>query len=94
MEESFQKGQANLSSGKVFEYKELVEESQLKIILKAWINALEQNTDLDVTINGKECHVPKEAFKFVKTKAEYELKNGQYEFELELKWRDSDLKLS
>lgn len=93
MEPSTQKDQAK-STGKVFEYKEFVAESQLKTILKEWLNALEENRDLDLTIRGKECHVPKEAFKFVKTKAEYELKNGEYEFELELKWRDSDLKLS
>jgi len=94
MEPSIQKGQEKLGKGKVFEYKEFVQESDLQNILREWIKALEEERDLNLTIKGKECHIPKEAFKFAKTKVEYELKNDEYEFELELKWKDSDLKLS
>ena len=75
-----------------WELKDDIGPDQVKVILRKWLIALEENRDLTVTINGQTCHVPKEAFSSGKTKAEFEFKKGQYEFELELKWRDTDLK--
>lgn len=75
-----------------FEFKERIEPEQVKAFLREWLNALEENRDLEVTIKGEKCRVPKEALVRGRTEAEYELKKGEYELELELKWRESDLK--
>ncbi|HXH32735.1 MAG TPA: hypothetical protein VNJ01_18190 [Bacteriovoracaceae bacterium] len=74
-----------------FELKEYIKPDQVKVILREWLNALEEDRDLEVTIKGENCRIPKEALLVGKTKAEYEIKKGEYELELELKWRKSDL---
>ena len=74
-----------------WEYKEEVGTDQVKVILREWLNALEENRDLEVTIKGQSCRVPKEALMRGRTKAEFECKKGEFELELELKWRESDL---
>ena len=74
-----------------WEYKEEVGTDQVKVILREWLNALEENRDLNVTIKGKSCRVPKEALLLGRTKAEFEFKKGEFELELELKWKESDL---
>lgn len=76
---------------KKWEYKELIPVNQTKTILREWLSALEEDRDLHLTIQGQECHIPKEALKLGKTKAEYELKNDEFELELELKWRKDQL---
>lgn len=75
---------------KKWELKEYIEADQVKTILREWLNALEENRDLQVFIKGQNCLVPKDALFGGKTKAEFELKNGEYELELELKWKASD----
>ena len=77
-----------------WELKEYIGPDQVKVILREWLNALEENRDLTLTIRGQSCHVPKEAFLRGRTKAEFEFKKGEYELELELKWRDTDLKVN
>lgn len=84
-------GASTSGSSDKFELKEFAETNQVKAILREWLAALEENRDLEVTIKGQTCRVPKEALLRGKTKAEYEIKKGEYELELELKWRDSDL---
>lgn len=74
-----------------WEVKDYIGADQLKIILREWLNALDNNRDLEVFIKGENCRVPKDAFLYGKTKAEFEFKKGEYEFEIELKWKDSDL---
>ena len=74
-----------------WEYKEEVGTDQVKVILREWLNALEENRDLEVTIKEQSCRVPKEALTRGRTKAEFEFKKGEFELELELKWRESDL---
>lgn len=85
--ESFE--QARSGKGK-YEQKQMIESSQVQDVLRKWLSALEQNQDLEVTVNGKNCTIPKEAFQKAKVKLEYEIKNGEYEFELEMKWRDEN----
>ncbi len=74
-----------------WEFKENIKPDQVKILLREWLNALEENRDLEVTIQGESCRIPKEALVSGTTKAEYEFKKGEFELELELKWRKSDL---
>ena len=74
-----------------FELKEYIQADQVKVILREWLSALEEDRDLQLTIKGESCRIPKEALTMGKTKAEYEIKKGEYELELELKWRKDDL---
>ncbi len=83
--------QPTRKSSDKFELKDYIQGDQVKVILREWLNALEEDRDLEVTIKGENCKIPKEAFRMARTKAEYEIKNGEYEFELEMKWRPSQL---
>lgn len=74
-----------------WELKENLKPDQIKSLLREWLNALEENRDLEVMIKGENCRVPKEALLQGRTQAEFECKKGEYELELELKWRESDL---
>ncbi len=90
--ENLQGSEANkVGAQEKFELKELIQPDQVKLILREWLAALEEGRDLEVMIKGENCRIPKEALSFGRTKAEYEIKKGEYELELELKWRDSDL---
>lgn len=86
MENLEQKAQEN---GK-YELKEYIGKDQVKGVLKQWLIALEQNEDLVIEVKGKQCKIPKEVLGQEKIKLEYEVKNGEYEFELELKWTPSE----
>lgn len=90
--ENLQRNEENKAgSQEKWEYKEQIQADQVKVILREWLNALEENRDLELMIKGETCRIPKEALVMGRTKAEYEFKKGEYELELELKWRDSDL---
>jgi hypothetical protein len=86
MESNTQTGQEKNN----FEFKEFVGADQFKGLLKDWLSAMEQGKDLVVKVKGKECTVPKEAFLTGKFRSEYELDDGEYEFELQLKWRNPE----
>ena len=73
-----------------WELKDNIGPDQVKVILREWLNALEENRDFEVNIKGENCRIPKEALVKGITKAEFEFKRGEYELELELKWRESD----
>lgn len=74
-----------------WELKEKCNPDQVKTLLREWLNALEENRDLEVEIKGQKCRVPKEALLRGRTEAEFECKQGEYELEIELKWKESDL---
>jgi hypothetical protein len=74
-----------------FKFKEDVGPEEVKIILREWLNALEEDRDLQLKIKGESFTVPKLALVRGRTQAEYEFKKGEYELELELKWKNSDL---
>jgi hypothetical protein len=74
-----------------WELKENFNTGQVKTLLREWLNALEENRDLEVEIKGQKCRVPKEALLRGRTEAEFECNQGEYELEIELKWKESDL---
>jgi hypothetical protein len=73
-----------------YELKEFIDADQFKGLLKAWLYAMENDEDLMVNVKGRDCIIPKEAFETGKFRSEYEIDKGEYEFELQLKWRSSE----
>lgn len=68
--------------------KEALSTQELKTLLAGWLAAIEDNKDFDFEIKGHSGRVPKKVLLSNTTKGEYEFKDGEYEFELELKWKD------
>lgn len=91
MENLTRNEQSKPQSQDKWEFKENIKPDQVKTLLREWLTALEENRDLEVSIKGEKCRIPKEALLQGTTKAEYEFKKGEYELEIELKWRESDL---
>lgn len=73
-----------------YELKEFIGADQFKGLLREWLVAMEEGEDLVVNVKGQECKIPKEAFLTGKFRSEFEIKRGEYEFELQLKWRNPD----
>jgi hypothetical protein len=65
--------------------KERLTADQLKGILGQWIEALDQESELELEINGKRCHIPSQAFQ--DGMAEVEVDSDKGELEIELKWK-------
>lgn len=86
MDANTQSGQENLK----YELKEFIGADQFKGLLRDWLNAMENDEDLVVNVKGKDCKIPKEAFESGKFRSEFEIDKGEYEFELQLKWRNSE----
>lgn len=78
--------QGSTEKGK-FELKEYIQGDELKDVLRKWLDALENDQDLVVKVKGQDCTISNEVLQSSKVKLEYEIKNGEYEFELEMKWR-------
>lgn len=77
-----------------FKYKETINPQKLAEILRQWADALETNEDLHLSISNQEVNISKDTFQLARIEAEYELKNGEYELEIEMKWdMDSASKL-
>lgn len=89
MDASTQSNQENLK----YELKEFIGADQVKGLLKDWLNAMENGEDLVINVKGKDCKIPKEAFLSGKFRSEFEINKGEYEFELQLKWLNSELDL-
>ncbi len=68
------------------ELKERLDPSLFKEFIRRWADALERQEDMTVVIHGEQCHIPYEAFATAKLEAEYEIEDGEYEFELKMKW--------
>lgn len=85
--ESFEQAKAGMGK---FELKEYIESNQVKDVLRQWLNALEEDTDLEINVKGRDCTISKEALRAIKVKLEYEIKNGEYEFEMQMKWRKNE----
>lgn len=73
--------------------KEALSTEELKYILKGWLEALEQNKDFQFQIKGTSGFVPKAVLAKGTTMGEFEFKRGEYEFELELKWKEGSEKI-
>lgn len=72
--------------------KEAVSTEELKILLRGWLEALEQDKDFEFQIKGHSGRVPQKILQYNSTMAEFEFKKGEYEFELELKWKEGEEK--
>jgi amphi-Trp domain-containing protein len=72
----------------VFKHKESINPQRLGQLLRLWADAIEANEDLRFSIKNEEVVIPKETFNLAKIVAEYELKDGEYEFEIEMKWKN------
>lgn len=81
------------SQGQRFKTKEFLSTEELKYLLKGWLDAIEQNKDFEFQIKGNSGKVPKDVLLKNTTSGEYEFKNGEYEFELELKWKEGAEKI-
>lgn len=68
------------------EDKEQINPERLKVLLKDWLNALENENDLELEVNGSKKRIPFIAFSQGRLKLEVEWKRGENEFEIELKW--------
>lgn len=73
--------------GKDIEQKEMLERGQFQELLRNWQDALERNQDFEVTVAGNTYTIPADALDKGRFRVEYEIDNGEYEFELTLKWR-------
>ena len=73
-----------------YELKEFIGADQFKGLLKEWLEAMDEGEDLVVNVKGQECKIPKEAFVTGKFRSEFEIDKGEYEFELQLKWKNTD----
>lgn len=73
--------------GKGIEQKEMLDRAQFQALLQQWQQALERNQDFEVTVAGNSYTIPADALEKGRFRVEYEIDEGEYEFELTLKWR-------
>ena len=59
---------------------------QLKGVLQRWLNAIENNEDFEIQVEGEKRKIPYKAMKEGWVNVEVESKHGENEFEIELKW--------
>jgi amphi-Trp domain-containing protein len=69
------------------EEKELVDRARFLALLRNWQQSIENNQDFNVSVNGRQFTVPTDALDKGRFRVEYEIDEGEYEFELTLKWR-------
>lgn len=73
--------------------KEPISTLELKSILMGWLAAIDEERDFEFQIKGQRCRVPSKALLSNKTLCEFEMKDGEFEFELELKWKNDSTKI-
>ena len=66
--------------------KEKMQTDQLKGVLQRWLNAIENNEDFEIQVEGEKRKIPCKAMKEGWVNVEVESKHGENEFEIELKW--------
>ena len=81
------------SQGQRAKTKVALNTEELKVLLNGWIEAIYQKKDFNFTINGQAGRVPQAVLLKNTTMGEFEFKNGEYEFELELKWKEGSEKI-
>ncbi len=69
------------------EVKETIDRARAVEVLKKWLEAVERKQDVDVRVEGKSFNIPATAFEKGRFRVEYEIEEGEYEFEVSLKWR-------
>lgn len=73
-----------------YERKEYLDRKAFTEMVRNFLTALERDEDLEVGVKGQNYKVPRSAFQNGKFRSEYEVKKGEYEFELTLKWREDE----
>lgn len=79
--------------GKI-ERKEYVDRIAFTEMLRDFLEALENDEDLQVEVKGENYTVPRTAFENGRFRSEYEVKKGEFEYELTLKWREDEKSLN
>ena len=69
------------------EQKEHLDRQRFTTLVQGWANALERGEDYQVTVAGKPYSIPSQALESGRCRVEYEIDNGEHEFQLTLKWR-------
>lgn len=69
------------------EKKELVDRSQFLELMRRFQQGMERNQDFEISVDGETYSIPATAFDNGRFRVEYEIDDGEYEFELTLKWR-------
>lgn len=73
-----------------YERKEYLDRIAFTEMVRDFLTALENDEDLQVEVKGENYKVPRSAFENGKFRSEYEVKKGEYEYELTLKWREDE----
>ena len=73
-----------------YERKEYLDRQKFTEMVRNFLTALESDQDLQVEVKGENYKVPRSAFESGRFRSEYEVKKGEYEFELTLKWREDE----
>jgi hypothetical protein len=76
-----------MSSVKEIEQKEWLDRARFTEVLREWLGALDRNEDFSLVVNGQSFDIPAAACEAGKFRLEYEIDEGEHEFELTLKWR-------
>lgn len=69
------------------EQKEQLDRQRFVEMLRGWVDALERNEDYNVNVAGNPYVIPANAVDIGRCRVEYEVDQGEYEFELTVKWR-------
>lgn len=69
------------------EKKELVDRSQFLELMRRFQQGMERNQDFEISVDGETYSIPATAFDSGRFRVEYEIDDGEYEFQLTLKWR-------
>ncbi len=69
------------------EQKEHLDRQRFTALLQGWAKALERGEDFQVSVAGKPYTIPAHALDIGRSRVEYEIDKGEYEFQLTLKWR-------
>lgn len=68
------------------ELKETCDKRHFVHMLQQWLQCIEKGKDFEVRVNGRSCSVPAAALENGRFRVEYEIDQGEHEFELTLKW--------
>lgn len=69
------------------EVKEIVDKQRFVGLLRDFLTAAERGQDCHVVVKGEKFYIPGHAFDKGRLEVEYEIDEGEHEFELTLKWR-------
>jgi len=72
---------------KEIEQKEWVDQTRFVEILREWVTALERKQDFTTLIKGESFVIPRDAVSKARFRVEYEIDEGDHEFELTMKWQ-------